>query len=62
MCHSWSFNVNKNANDFIEIGARLSYPCTHLRWDVSYTLHDSLFLDPLFLDPLFLGPFANWLH
>ncbi|KAH8706750.1 peptidase S8/S53 domain-containing protein [Ilyonectria robusta] len=31
---SWSFNVNKNANDFIEIGARLSYPCTHLRWDI----------------------------
>ncbi|KAK7431544.1 hypothetical protein QQZ08_002035 [Neonectria magnoliae] len=31
---AWSFNVNKNSNDFIEIGARLSYPCTNLRWDI----------------------------
>ncbi|KAF7544235.1 hypothetical protein G7Z17_g10110 [Cylindrodendrum hubeiense] len=31
---AWSFNVNKNINDFIEIGARLSYACTHLRWDI----------------------------
>ncbi|KAH7157153.1 peptidase S8/S53 domain-containing protein [Dactylonectria macrodidyma] len=31
---AWSFNVKNNVNDFIEIGARLSYPCTQLRWDI----------------------------
>jgi hypothetical protein len=33
--YRWSFNTEKDPNDFLEIGARLSYACTHLRWDVS---------------------------
>ncbi|KAI5466831.1 peptidase S8/S53 domain-containing protein [Mariannaea sp. PMI_226] len=31
---AWSFNLDKDPNDFMEIGARLSYPCTQLRWDI----------------------------
>ena len=32
---SWSFNIDKDPNDFIEVGGRLSYACHNLRWDVS---------------------------
>ncbi|KAF5022434.1 hypothetical protein F66182_5519 [Fusarium sp. NRRL 66182] len=31
---AWSFNIERNPNDFIEIGGRLSYACNHLRWDI----------------------------
>ncbi|KAF4981815.1 hypothetical protein FZEAL_2442 [Fusarium zealandicum] len=31
---SWSFNIDKNQNDFVELGARLSYACSNLRWDI----------------------------
>ncbi|KAL7790302.1 peptidase S8/S53 domain-containing protein [Trichoderma ceciliae] len=31
---TWSFNPDKNRFDFIELSARLNYPCFHLRWDI----------------------------
>ncbi|KAF5673203.1 putative subtilisin-like serine protease [Fusarium heterosporum] len=31
---SWSFNIENDPNDFIEIGGRLSYACSNLRWDI----------------------------
>ncbi|KAH6606197.1 hypothetical protein Trco_005350 [Trichoderma cornu-damae] len=31
---TWSFNADKNRFDFIELSARLNYPCFHLRWDI----------------------------
>ncbi|KAM0427243.1 hypothetical protein ACHAPT_007673 [Fusarium lateritium] len=31
---AWSFNIDKNPNDFVELGARLSYACSNLRWDI----------------------------
>ncbi|KAJ3524920.1 hypothetical protein NM208_g11862 [Fusarium decemcellulare] len=30
----WSFNIDNDPNDFVELGARLSYACTNLRWDL----------------------------
>lgn len=35
MVNSWSFNTDKSRFDFVELNARLDYPCFHLRWDVS---------------------------
>ncbi|KAF4456563.1 putative subtilisin-like serine protease [Fusarium austroafricanum] len=31
---SWSFNIDKDPNDFIEIGGRISYACKNLRLDI----------------------------
>ncbi|KAK1248218.1 hypothetical protein MKX08_006438 [Trichoderma sp. CBMAI-0020] len=31
---TWSFNPARNRFDFIELSARLNYPCVHLRWDI----------------------------
>ncbi|KAL6898828.1 peptidase S8/S53 domain-containing protein [Trichoderma evansii] len=31
---TWSFNPERNRFDFIELSARLNYPCVHLRWDI----------------------------
>ncbi|PNP39101.1 hypothetical protein TGAMA5MH_08953 [Trichoderma gamsii] len=31
---TWSFNPTRNRFDFIELSARLNYPCVHLRWDI----------------------------
>ncbi|KAI9147819.1 Subtilisin NAT [Paramyrothecium foliicola] len=33
---SWSFNINKDKTDYMELSTRLSYPCFHLRWDIYY--------------------------
>ncbi|CAI6093329.1 unnamed protein product [Clonostachys chloroleuca] len=30
----WSFNTNVRPYDFVELSARLRYPCSHLRWDI----------------------------
>ncbi|KAM5352058.1 hypothetical protein ACJ41O_004781 [Fusarium nematophilum] len=31
---AWSFNIDRNPSDFIELGGRLSYACSSLRWDI----------------------------
>ncbi|KAF5607156.1 subtilisin-like serine protease [Fusarium subglutinans] len=31
---AWSFNIDRDASDFIEIGGRTSYACDNLRWDI----------------------------
>ncbi|KAL7781385.1 subtilisin-like protein [Trichoderma afarasin] len=31
---TWSFNTDKSRFDFVELNARLDYPCFHLRWDI----------------------------
>ncbi|ENH68331.1 Thermophilic serine proteinase [Fusarium oxysporum f. sp. cubense race 1] len=31
---AWSFNIDIDASDFIEIGGRTSYACDNLRWDI----------------------------
>ena len=31
----WTFNTQFAPFDFVELSARLRYPCFHLRWDVS---------------------------
>ncbi|KAL7932468.1 subtilisin-like protein [Trichoderma chlorosporum] len=31
---TWSFNTDKSRFDFVELSARLDYPCFHLRWDI----------------------------
>ncbi|KAH7249731.1 peptidase S8/S53 domain-containing protein [Fusarium redolens] len=31
---AWSFNIDRDASDFIEIGGRASYACDNLRWDI----------------------------
>ncbi|KAL7951248.1 peptidase S8/S53 domain-containing protein [Trichoderma barbatum] len=31
---TWSFNTEKSHFDFVELSARLDYPCFHLRWDI----------------------------
>ncbi|TFB06704.1 hypothetical protein CCMA1212_000331 [Trichoderma ghanense] len=35
---TWSFNADRNRFDFMELSARLDYPCFHLRWDI-YTAY-----------------------
>ncbi|KAM6478861.1 subtilisin-like protein [Trichoderma sp. SZMC 28011] len=31
---TWAFNIDKSRFDFVELNARLDYPCFHLRWDI----------------------------
>lgn len=40
--YSWSFNTDRDHFDFVDLSVRLAYPCTNLRWDVSYPLPSHL--------------------
>ncbi|KAK5995716.1 Thermophilic serine proteinase [Cladobotryum mycophilum] len=31
---TWTFNVDYDSNDYMELSASLNYPCFHLRWDI----------------------------
>lgn len=57
--YSWSFNPDRNRFDFIELSARLNYPCVHLRWDVStysfYLYEDMTDFAPRFRSTIHIG-------
>ncbi|OBS22133.1 hypothetical protein FPOA_08469 [Fusarium poae] len=51
---TWSFNIDRDPNDFIEIGGRLSYACHNLRWDI----FEQGWTESLWTYPLRVGEFG----
>ncbi|KAM0301737.1 hypothetical protein ACHAPM_004885 [Fusarium culmorum] len=51
---TWSFNIDRDPNDFIEIGGRLSYACQNLRWDI----FEQGWTESLWTYPLRVGEFG----
>ncbi|KAL9484180.1 hypothetical protein ACSS6W_002969 [Trichoderma asperelloides] len=51
---TWSFNPDRNRFDFIELSARLNYPCVHLRWDI----YDTYWTENRWQYPPIVGKFG----